>query len=60
MATFPHVVRDDAPPCLLTVRCPWMCVIRYTTKAEPSEDDVYFMGNLGALFLYTVWVSMHP
>lgn len=44
----------------MTVRCPWMCVIRYTTKAEPSEDDVYFMGNLGALFLYTVWVSMHP
>lgn len=32
----------------------------YTTKAEPSENDAYVMGNLGTIFVYMVWGSMHP
>ena len=27
----------------------------YTTKAEPSENDAYIMGNLGTIFVYMVW-----
>lgn len=55
MAAFLHVAQDYAPPCLLAARWPQICVIGYTTKAEPSENDAYVMGNLGTIFVYMVW-----
>lgn len=54
MATFPRVVLDDAPPCLMAAKCPQICVTRNTTKAGPSEDNAHLMGNLGAIFFYMV------
>lgn len=54
MATFPRVVLDDAPPCLMAAKCPQICVTRYINKAGPSEDNAHLMGNLGAIFFYMV------